>query len=126
MMKRNKKKSWRRVFYVWHYTVGLFTSFFLALLAITGILINHSRSIGLDEVDMSFPSVLKWYGMEMSAAELADISQPLITLERIIIDLHSGTIAGVSGPIIMDIAAISLLLLIGTGIFNYMKIRKMQ
>lgn len=75
---------------------------------------------------MSFPSVLNWYGMEMSAEELAAIDQPLITLERIVIDLHSGTIAGVSGPIIMDIAAISLLLLIGTGIYNYLKIRKMK
>ncbi len=114
------------MFYVWHYTVGLFASLFLAILAITGILINHSRSLGLDEVDMSFPSLLSWYGMEMSAAELAQIDQPLITLERIIIDLHSGTIAGVSGPIVMDIAALSLLALIGTGIYNYIKIRKMK
>ena len=123
-MKKNKKKSLRRVFYVWHYTVGLFASIFLLLLAITGILMNHSRSLGLEQVDMSFFWLLNWYGMAMSMEELAQIDEPIITLERIIIDAHNGTLFGMAGPLVMDLAAFSIIFLISTGIYNYIKIRK--
>jgi len=124
MKKPKKKKSLRRTFYVWHYTIGLFASVFLLLLAITGILMNHSRSLGLEQVDMSFAWLLSWYGMAMSAEELAQIDQPIITLERVIIDMHNGTIFGVGGVWVMDLAAISMIFLIATGIYNYLKIRK--
>lgn len=123
-MKKGRKKSLRRVFYVWHYTIGLFASLFLLLLAITGILMNHSRSLGFEQVDMSFSWLLKWYGMEMSTEELAEIGQPIITLERVIIDAHNGTLFGIAGPFVMDLAALAVIFLIFTGIYNYIKIRK--
>ena len=124
--KKTKKKNLRRTFYVWHYTIGLFASVFLLLLAITGILMNHSRSLGFEQVDMSFGWLLSWYGMDMSVEELAQIDQPIITLERVIIDAHNGTLFGVGGPIVMDLAALSVIFLIVTGIYNYLQIRKMK
>lgn len=85
---------------------------------------NHSRRLGLEQVDMSFGWLLSWYGMAMSAEELAQIDQPIITLERVIIDAHNGTLFGIAGPWVMDLAGLAIIFLIVTGVYNYLRIRK--
>ena len=44
-----------------------------------------------------------------------------LTKERVILDIHSGRILGKSGPLLMDLAAILLLILSFTGVWMYVK-----
>jgi len=44
--------------------------------------------------------------------------------ERVILDLHSGRILGAWGPYLMDAAALALLVLAGTGLYNWLRVRR--
>ncbi|NOT69539.1 MAG: hypothetical protein HOP04_14790 [Methylophilaceae bacterium] len=60
-----------------------------------------------------------------TAAGLNEILAPSLPLERIILDLHSGRIFGHYGWIVMDIAALGLVLLSLSGVWIYLRsIRK--
>lgn len=43
---------------------------------------------------------------------------------RVLLDLHSGRILGSWGPYLMDAAALCLLLIVGTGIYNWLRNRR--
>ena len=55
---------------------------------------------------------------------LASYGGPQITYERLLVDLHSGRLFGTIGVIIVDIAAICLLVLAVTGIYLYFKLKR--
>ena len=57
-------------------------------------------------------------------AELKEVKQafaPSLPLERIILDLHSGRIFGRYGPLLMDLAAIVLVVLSLSGVWIYLR-----
>ncbi len=66
-----------------------------------------------------------WSSLEaLPSAELKDIKQafaPSLPLERIILDLHSGRIFGRYGPLLMDLAAIVLVVLSLSGVWIYLR-----
>ena len=105
--------KWIRRFVTWHRVVGLFAAVFVAMFAITGILINHSRRLDLHNVNVSSQWMMDWY----------NIPEPIITLERVIIDIHSGHFFGVTGPYFMDAAAVAMLFLIFSGVYTWYKKR---
>lgn len=109
-----RKKSLKTILRKLHYQAGLASALFLVILSISGFLLNHSRSFGLHEVDMSFDFIMWWYG----------IPEPIFTLERIIIDIHSGRFFGLPGTLFMDITAFATIFLVGTGIYTWYKNRK--
>ena len=47
-----------------------------------------------------------------------------VPLDRVILDIHTGHFFGMSGVVVMDLAAISLLILVGSGIYNRAKRKK--
>lgn len=56
-----------------------------------------------------------------ASAGLRAAFSPSLPLERIILDLHSGRIFGHSGPMVMDVAAIVLVVLSLSGIWIYLR-----
>jgi uncharacterized iron-regulated membrane protein len=51
----------------------------------------------------------------------SDYQSRILPLERVLLDLHSGRIAGGAGVILMDLAAIILIFLIATGGWIWIK-----
>lgn len=50
---------------VWHRRVGVLSALFVVILSVTGILLNHTASLGLDEKALRSVTVLKWYGVNL-------------------------------------------------------------
>jgi hypothetical protein len=57
MARRNSKT--RR----WHRTIGLGAGVFALFMVISGMVINHSSDLGLDQNHVSRPFLLSWYGL---------------------------------------------------------------
>ncbi|MDP3677938.1 MAG: hypothetical protein Q8R23_02450, partial [Methylotenera sp.] len=51
---------------------------------------------------------------------------PSLPLERIVLDLHSGRIFGRYGPLLMDVAALVLIVLSFSGVWIYLRTVRRQ
>ena len=51
-------------FYIWHRYIGLAVAFFVFILAVTGIMLNHTENLELDSEFVQNDLVLDWYGIE--------------------------------------------------------------
>jgi hypothetical protein len=75
------------------------------------------------------PGTIRWAApAEPDEASLDELRQDylgnILTLERVLLDLHSGRILGTVGPWVMDAAAILLLVLALTGIWMWTALRR--
>jgi hypothetical protein len=52
-----------RSLYIWHRYIGLVAALFVVLLAVTGMLLNHTEELALDARFISSPVLLDWYGI---------------------------------------------------------------
>ncbi len=50
--------------FFWHRRIGLSTIVLVIILAITGIMLNHTEALKLDESHIESSSLLNWYGLE--------------------------------------------------------------
>lgn len=50
--------------FLWHRRAGLTAIALVVILAITGIMLNHTESLKLDETFVESPVILNWYGLE--------------------------------------------------------------
>lgn len=116
--KQIRRNGWRRFLFVWHWRIGLAATLFLIILTISGILLNHSRTLGLHDIDLTTQGMLNWYDIKIP---LEQIDKPIITMERVLIDIHSGRFFGTAGPWVMDLAGLALLFLLSSGIYNWYK-----
>ena len=139
----------------WHRRIGVAAAAFLLLVAITGILLNHSRMLGLHHIYLDSPWVLSAYQMQLpdgyilntrqvgdhvivttkdrllKLAANQNIRQAVekhyrgdgVSLEKFLLDLHSGQLAGVPGTLLSDLVALALIWLAGTGLYNVWKRR---
>jgi hypothetical protein len=57
------RSEWRRLIYRWHRRIGLAASVLLLVLAVTGMLLNHSERLGLDGAHVRWSPLLDWYGL---------------------------------------------------------------
>ena len=48
----------------WHRRLGLLAAFFVVMLALTGLLINHSSALGLDKTQIKSTALNAWYGID--------------------------------------------------------------
>lgn len=63
-MTRHKRKSLNvRSLYIWHRYLGVVAALFVIVLVITGILLNHTEALLLDERKMTSKAMLQWYGI---------------------------------------------------------------
>ncbi|MGB5398196.1 MAG: hypothetical protein WBN96_13695, partial [Gammaproteobacteria bacterium] len=61
-MTRSKPK--RFTAFLWHRRIGLLAMVLVIVLAITGILLNHTEQLALDENYVQSSLILDWYGLE--------------------------------------------------------------
>lgn len=52
----------------WHRRIGVLASAFVLVIASTGLLLNHTEDLRLDERYVQSPWLLSWYGIEENAA----------------------------------------------------------
>ena len=57
----------RRLALIWHRRLGLAAAPFVLLLVVTGVLLNHTDSLGLDRRAATADWLLRWYGVERGA-----------------------------------------------------------
>lgn len=140
----------RTLWFMLHWRIGLFAGFFMIWLALTGIILNHSRSVGLHNVFIESPMILALYDMNVPSDYVKTIDikpdQTIVhtkdgvielsseqdvklevaryyrgeglSLEKLILDLHTGKIIGIPGTMLSDLAALALIFLTGTGLYN--------
>ena len=58
------RKPKRFTAFLWHRRIGLFALVLVIILAITGIMLNHTERLKLDESYISSSWLLNWYGIE--------------------------------------------------------------
>lgn len=59
-----KRKTKRFTTFLWHRRVGLFVLALVIILAITGIMLNHTEQLELDDTYVNNSWLLGWYGIE--------------------------------------------------------------
>lgn len=118
----------RRFLLRWHWRIGITSVIFLLLLATTGLALNHARHIGLDQIYIDTEWILSLYNMDLPPDVPQDMAEQYrgkgITLERLILDIHSGNIIGLPGKIISDLAALAIIFLCLSGLYNLWKRKK--
>lgn len=71
------------------------------------------------------PSQIDWSSEQTLpsslSASLNEAFRPYLPLERIVLDIHSGRIFGRYGPILMDIAALGIIILSLSGVWIYLR-----
>lgn len=146
----------RTLMFKLHWRVGLIAAFFIIWLSVTGILLNHSRSLGLHENYTENPVILSVYNMSIPDGYIKDIIKQEgqvivqtqddtltlsegdnveqavarsyrgegVNMEKIILDLHTGKLFGLPGTLISDLAALALLFLTFSGLYNLWRRKK--
>lgn len=72
MSPRSNPKAHRRRHFSWyllHRYIGLLVAVFILLLAVTGLMLNHTEALRLDARKIHSPVVLAWYGVRADAPE---------------------------------------------------------
>ena len=59
----SKRKQQKFTAFLWHRRIGLFTMALVVILAITGIMLNHTERFRLDDTYVSNTWLLDWYGI---------------------------------------------------------------
>lgn len=104
-----------------HWRIGLCAAFFVLWLAVTGLLLNHSRTLGFHHIFLDNPVILSAYNMNVSE----ELRGQGVNLEKLILDLHTGNFFGLSGKLISDLAAIAMIFVTLSGLYNlWMRKRK--
>lgn len=78
-----KQKSRQRLKFFWrvHRTLGIFLAIGLLWLAITGLLMNHSKDMGLDRSYVNSPFILNWFDIQAPAATSSYVTTGVIVAE---------------------------------------------
>lgn len=61
---RHRRRSKLRSWYVWHRWIGVSAALLVVMLAITGIALNHTEQLRLDERAVASEALLSWYGIK--------------------------------------------------------------
>ena len=121
--KSNGNQGRPRPFLKWHRGLGIAAVLFVVTLAVTGILLNHNATLGLHQHQITHPWLLEHYDIN-SVPEDAFSYPETLTLDRVILDIHTGRFFGDVGRIAVDLAALALLLLSFTGVCLWLSASK--
>lgn len=55
----------------WHRTAGFIATLFILMLAVTGVLLNHTDDFKLDEIYIDNETILDWYGIAPESAPVS-------------------------------------------------------
>jgi hypothetical protein len=118
MTSQHKNKASARLLrslYLWHRFIGLAAALFVVLLALTGLLLNHTEELDLDSSHINSAALLDWYGIHAPAAVTAYHTDTLtvaaldgqIYINRLLQPGINGELAGAvdfSGMVIVALA----------------------
>ncbi len=91
--------KWRSLF-LWHRYIGLSVSLLVLLLAVTGIALNHTETLRLDEHRLNNTWLLNWYGIKaLEIGQTYQINQQHITQVGHHIYIDSQIVAGAEGKL---------------------------
>lgn len=114
-----------RLFWTWHRRFGIVAALLVLVLSLTGLALNHTDSLRLDERFVAVPWLLDWYGMEApETATTHAAADARITLlgDRLYLDrkilsgqFHSFAGAVASGGLLAVAADDAVLIFTGDG-----------
>ena len=122
---KNSRKNSRiihssmRSFYRWHRRLGITAALFVILLTITGVLLNHNASLNLQKAYIKNEWLLDWYNIDAKQEDASGFPEEIRTVDRVVLDIHTGRFFCEWGPYVMDGAALCLFLLAITGIYMW-------
>ncbi len=61
---RRKHRFKLRSFYIWHRYMGITAAAFMVLVAVTGVFMNHTERLGVDDSFVDDDWILDWYGIQ--------------------------------------------------------------
>lgn len=121
-------KNLRTFLLRWHWRIGVIAAVFLILIAGTGVVLNHSRLLTLHEIYLDAEWIMALYNMDLPPEVPPEMAEQYrgkgVTLEKFLLDVHTGVILGLPGKFISDLAALALLFLSASGIYNWWKRKK--
>lgn len=106
-----------------HRVLGLLTALLILYITVTGFLILHSKDLSLNEAPAQNPLVLWLYGkprVHIIEGERIEEDYPP-SLEKTLVALHGGKFFGRSIPIVLDVLALSIIILSLTGPYLWYK-----
>ena len=75
------RKPKRFTAFLWHRRIGLVAIVLVIILAITGIMLNHTEELKLDENYVESSLLLGWYGLEPEGEAISyDVGEDVITV----------------------------------------------
>jgi hypothetical protein len=75
------RKPQKHTVFLWHRRIGLVAIILVIILAITGITLNHTESLNLDEHYVDSSLLLGWYGLEPEGEAISyDVGEHVITV----------------------------------------------
>lgn len=123
--RRFNRTAFQRILLKWHARVGIMATLFILAITVTGIILNHPQLFGIEGSNVTANWVLNHYYGAVPVGEVAaEFRPPSVPLSRVMLDLHTGKFFGLSGTVVTDIAAIALLLLVVSGVYNWIKRKK--
>ncbi len=67
---QRRKMNWRRQAIAWHQRIGLAIMAFALILALSGLVLNHSEKLGLSDTYVATDWLLDWYNIDQSTIEI--------------------------------------------------------
>lgn len=106
--------------YLWHRRLGVLAALFMALLAVTGLMLNHTEELELDSRYADSPALLDWYGIKPPRAlvsyaaggmRFSQLGERLFLNDRLLperitrlqgaVDYHGLLVAAVDGGLLL-------------------------
>lgn len=96
-----------RLFWTWHRRIGIVAALLVVVLSVTGLALNHTDRLGLDERYVTWEWLLDWYGIEAPAEAVSYVAgDSRITLmgDRLYADrkMLSGHFSSLQGAVVAD------------------------
>ena len=89
MSRRRRHRLKLKSFYVWHRYMGVVAALFALVLSVTGLALNHTQELRLDDRFINVSWLLDWYGIDgPETAESYELADHWITLlgDRLYLD----------------------------------------
>lgn len=71
---KRSRQTRRKFLLLSHRYIGIVSAFFLILIATTGTAINHLKDVGMNDYVLTWPPLLRWYGLSKGPQDIITFS----------------------------------------------------
>jgi len=107
--------------YKLHFKLGIIIGFFLIIMSVTGLILNNTEWLGLDNKFVSNEFIYSLYGFEVSQQEIQQEQMKGFSWYRIMLDIHNGRLLKGFGKYLVDIVGVLTIIIILTGYARYIR-----